>query len=87
MPRPMLEAKNEVVVALVSSVCPTRVVEASTFANVELSTPLIVVEPITERVPVAVIFDAVTLPLKNPLPATDSVANGEVVPIPTLPRK
>ncbi len=44
-----------------------------------------VVLPVTDSVPVAVMLLAVRLPLKNPLPATESVAKGEVVPMPTLP--
>ena len=41
--------------------------------------------PVTDSVPVAVKLEPVILPLKNPLPATLSVAKGEVVPMPTLP--
>ena len=41
--------------------------------------------PATERVPVAVMLEAVRPSLKNPAPATESLAKGVVVPMPTLP--
>ncbi len=49
-----------------------------------------VVEPVANMlsavsVPVAVMLVAVKLPAKNPLPTTESAANGLVVPMPTLP--
>lgn len=44
-----------------------------------------VVNPENVAVPVAVMFVAVRLPVKNPLPETESLANGEVVPTPTFP--
>src|SRR5665213_3526797 len=43
------------------------------------------VSPATERVPVAVMLVAVRFPEKYPVPATERVVKGEVVPIPTLP--
>ena len=47
-PSPSVEAKSEVVVALVSSVLPPRVVDASMLAKVELNCPAMVEEPVTE---------------------------------------
>ena len=44
-----------------------------------------VVLPSTERVPVAVMLEAVSELLKKPLPATERVAKGEVVPMPSIP--
>ena len=44
-----------------------------------------VVRPVTFKVPVADIFEAVRFSLKNPLPATESLTKGLVVPIPTFP--
>ena len=49
-----------------------------------------VVEPVASRlsackVPVAVMFAAVRLPVRYELPLTESVANGDVVPSPKLP--
>ncbi len=49
-----------------------------------------VVEPVARRfanarVPVAVMFAAKRLPEKRPLPCTESVWEGVVVPIPTFP--
>jgi hypothetical protein len=40
--------------------------------------------PVTESVPVAVRLAAVRLSLKYPLPATESLVKGEVVPMPTF---
>jgi len=44
-----------------------------------------VVFPETTRVPVAVKLAPVRLPEKNPLPATSSLFDGDVVAMPTLP--
>ncbi len=41
--------------------------------------------PVTESVPVAVMFAPVIFPVANMLPTTDSFSNGVVVPIPTNP--
>lgn len=41
--------------------------------------------PVTERVPVAVIFDPVIFPVANIFPTTDSLSNGEVVERPSDP--
>ena len=41
--------------------------------------------PVTANVPVAVRLDPVKFPLKYPLPATSSLLDGVVVPMPTLP--
>ncbi|NCN25911.1 hypothetical protein GW935_04685, partial [Candidatus Falkowbacteria bacterium] len=38
-----------------------------------------------DTVLVAMIDEAVSVPSKYPFPATESFANGEVVPMPTLP--
>jgi len=92
---------NVEVVAFARIVLPMSVVEAAKRPPVALRSEEMVVEPVTASevevapwsdeppstvsVPVAVTPDAVMLPLKNPLPATESAANGDVVPIPTLP--
>ena len=49
------------------------------------SPPVSVERPVTESVPVAVIFAAERLPEKRPLPWTERSCEGEVVPMPTLP--
>jgi len=64
---------------------PVRRRLASVERPVTLSVDERVVAPETVSVPVAVMFAAVRLPLKNPFPATERVANGEVVPMPMLP--
>ncbi len=46
-----------------------------------------VVLPVTESVPVAVRLDPVILPFAKISPATESFANGEVVPMPTSPEE
>ena len=71
---------NVVPVALPNKKLPVRVVEARKFEESELKAPLMVVEPVTAKLPLVV-----AEPVINELPATDSAANGEVVPMPTLP--
>ena len=43
-----------------------------------------VVRPATESVPVAVMFEPMMFSFAKMFPATESLANGEVVPMPTL---
>ena len=65
--------KRAVEVALVRSVLPLSVVEASeTLVK-------------TVRVPVALILAPEMSPEKKPLPCTERTCDGELVPIPTLP--
>src|SRR5665213_749076 len=78
--------RNPVVVAPPEIVSPVACPPAPTVEEASARNPLVNVErPETANVPVAVMFEAVRVPLKKPLPATERRANGEVVPMPTLP--
>ncbi len=92
---PVMEARpetdKEVVVALVVvelSIDSMVMVEEALLATIppaRVERPVTERVSVTERVPVAVMFEAVRFPLKKPLPATARVVKGEVVPMPTLP--
>ena len=81
--RPVRFEVPEVVNVPMFADCAKRLVEEAMVEKklVEVAFARVVL-PATERVPVAVRFAEVRLPLKKPLPATESIAKGEVVPIP-----
>ncbi len=92
----MVEARPSPLI-LVNEVLPTTIVEEALSVPetvkgppiddeaLEMKPPVKVESPKAFKVPVAVIFEAVKSSLKNPEPATESLAKGEVVPIPTIP--